>query len=115
MAQLDKDHTIEGWQRITPGSDLPLPREPQPPVIDGSSPLDPDIHRMLGWTADVKIFDLSDEESLIKYRDLLNTVGCSPFSRVSHIERRWVDASQNWKVLVEVENQVRVGVPIKDR
>lgn len=114
MAQLDKDANIAGWIRgDTPADDIPR-KELQPPIIGSAGPLNQEVHRIPGWTAEVHILDLSDKEALAKYTELLNKVGGSPFSRVRYVERHWVESVQNWKVLVEVEHCVRVEIPFSN-
>lgn len=113
MATLQKDAAIEGW--IRPGE---LPGEPvrdllAPPVVGNTSPLDPDVTRIPGCKVAVYVFDLSEEKELQDYRDVLNAAGQDPFTRIHYVERHWMEAKSNWKVLIEVMHAVRVGVQTK--
>lgn len=111
MATLGKNDRIPGWA-ATGAPDAGIPwREPQPPMMGEPGPIGGEFSRVLGWTAEVHIFDLSEEEGLKGYRELLDKVGCSPFSRVSFVDRRWIEEVRGWKILVEVENKVRIDVP----
>lgn len=114
MAQLDKSARLDPWLGRGLGGDTNLPtRELQPPLIGSAGPLNQDVTKMPGWKAQVNVFDLGDKEGMEAYRDLLNTVGSSPFSRISYVERHWVEATGNWKVLVEVEHKIRVEIPFE--
>jgi len=92
-------------------------REPLPRLLQSSeeAPLmlirneDPDdMKPRLGVISSVHIFDLSKEEDLVKYAECLNKAGTSPFYVVRFTERHWVEQTSNWKVLIEICEQVRV-------
>lgn len=113
MAELSKDAKLPGWIRGEDPSGTPQ-REIQPPILGSAAPLDQEVQRIPGKVAEVHILDLSDKESFARYNELLNKVGSSPFSRVSYVERHWIESVHNWKVLIEIEHQVRVEIPFSN-
>ena len=66
-----------------------------------------------GFTSEVYVFDLSKEEQLTEYKNVLDKAGTSRYSKLGYIERHWVESTQSWKVLVELRNNVLVDPDIK--
>ena len=92
--------------------------EPQPEYIGGKEKLyssdDPAYKQpRSGFTCEVHIFDLSKEDELIKYQEILDKAGTSRYSRIRYIERHWVESTSSWKVLIELQTMVLVDPDLK--
>lgn len=84
-------------------------RELTPAFVGDKDTLDPSHRTFSGYTSNVYIFDLSKEKDLKEYSEVLNNIGLSPFTTIHHISRQWVDATSNWKILLETVERVEVG------
>ena len=61
-----------------------------------------------GYISRVYIFDLDKPDDVTKYAECLNQAGTGTFYGIHFIERHWVDKTSNWKVLLEICEEVRV-------
>lgn len=93
--------------------DTPMPRgikgdgTPDTALYSGDDP--PERRPRPGMVTTVSVFDLSTEEGVREYENCLNRLGTGRFLTLRHTERRWVEATASWKVLVEICEAVQVA------
>ena len=53
-------------------------------------------------------FDLNNEEDLQAWKDLCKEKGSAQFKRFSYLERKYCEATGNWKIYVEVAELILI-------
>lgn len=99
-------------------SEMLAAQEPQPEYIGDKTKLyssdDPAYKRPRdGFTCEVFIFDLSKEDDVKRYQEILDKAGTSRYSKIRYIERHWVESLCSWKVLIELQTMVLVDPDLK--
>lgn len=61
-----------------------------------------------GYTTEVYVLNLSKEDDLKKYQELLTIAGTSLFTKIRYTERHWDESSHNWIILIELSKKVLV-------
>ena len=61
-----------------------------------------------GFTTEVYVLNLSKNEDLDKYKEVLDLAGTSLFTKIRYIERHWDESSHNWIILIELTTKVLV-------